>query len=242
MAADAAYQDIYIAATIVIFALSSVLLKKLTNRGAVAGALLAYLIYLGTDLQGLLALFLFFAFGTAVSSWKKGIKKRLKVHQGDEGRRDIENVLANAGMAGILALLALLLPEHQSFFQIAVAASFATSCSDTFSSELGNVYGRQYFHILSFEPAEAGPDGVISFAGLAFGVAGSAIIAFFSWIASHDSGAFFIILVSGFGGNIIDSLLGGSLQRRGLIDNHQVNFLATASGAVFAMAALMFFT
>jgi uncharacterized membrane protein len=86
----------------------------------------------------------------------------MKLAQENEGKRSIRNVLANGGVAGILSFIAFILPEyHFTLFTMAIA-SFAVACSDTLSSELGNVYGRNYFNIISWKSAPRGVDGAVS--------------------------------------------------------------------------------
>lgn len=44
----------------------------------------------------------------------------------------------------------------------------------------------------------------------------------------------FIVAISGFLGNVMDSVLGASVQQTGWVNNHGVNFLNTLFAALFA--------
>jgi len=44
-----------------------------------------------------------------------------------------------------------------------------------------------------------------------------------------------ITIVSGIFGCTIDSLAGATIERRGIFDNSKTNFVATASGGLFAV-------
>ena len=82
---------------------------------------------------------------------------------------------------------------------------------------------------------ERGLDGIVSFAGLGFGLLGSLLISSVALLFSQNLYAMISIASAGFLGNITDSVLGATLQQRGLLNNHQVNFLATLSSALVAL-------
>ncbi len=88
----------------------SVRAGKLTTAAAVTGGALGLLIYLGCGFTGLTLLALFFGLGTAASSWRVADKRRLGLAEENKGRRTAGQVLANAGVAGGLGLLAWQLP------------------------------------------------------------------------------------------------------------------------------------
>ena len=215
--------------------------KKIDFKGALTGAILALIIFLGGGPEGILALFLFFIFGSFASSWKNDKKKLYKLIQENDGRRGISNVLANGGVAGLLSIVALLLPSSQNLITLMIIASFASACSDTLSSELGNVYGKKYFDILTFKPSKRGLDGAISIPGLWFGLGGSLLIALGTFPFHGEYMIILTITISGFSGNAIDSILGNTLQRMGYINNHQVNFVATLFGSLCCLLLLILF-
>lgn len=233
--------EIIISSAILTAAALAMALKKIDLKGALVGIALAFIIWLGLGELALLALFTFFVLGTLASSWKKGQKSALKLAQENDGRRSIRNVLSNGGVAGILSFIAFILPAYHSIFFTMVIASFAVACSDTLSSELGNIYGHKYFNIISWKSASRGVDGVVSAEGLLVGIVGSAAIAALPMIFQADWRLFAIVTIAGFLGNIVDSILGATLQQKGKLSNHDVNFWATASGALFSLVATISF-
>ncbi len=203
-------------------------------RGAVTGWLAAILMYLGGGLPALSLLGVFFVLGSLATAWNLRQKAALGLAQENRGRRSVANVLANGGAPAFLGLAAWAWPEYSEILECMMAASLASATSDTLSSEMGNVYGSSYYYILGFRPGVRGQDGVISPEGTAFGVMGSVLIALvFGFTAGWGREVAWIAL-AGFAGNLADSILGGSLQRWGYLDNHGVNFFSALAAAGMA--------
>jgi uncharacterized protein (TIGR00297 family) len=104
--------------------------------------------------------------------------------------------------------------------------------ADTLSSELGMIYGKRFFNIITFKKDHRGLDGVISIEGTLIGLAGAFVMAIVFWLYTDWSKALFVITIAGFLGNAIDSVLGALLERKKFIDNNAVNFLNTLTGAL----------
>lgn len=218
-------------------AAAAVLRKKLTPAAGITGMFVGIAIYTGSGLPGLYLLALFFILGTAATSWGKEEKRNIKGSAAHESTRTPGQVIANAGVAAILGLLTLIIPHHYSLFLLLMAASFSSATADTLSSELGMIYGRRFFNILTLKPDQRGLDGVISLEGTLIGIAGSAIIAAAFAITTHmDLRNSSIIVLAGTFGNLADSALGALFERKGMLGNNSVNFLNTAAAALFALA------
>ena len=220
--------------TLLILLLGSVLsytAKKLTLAGAATGALVGLLMYKGAGLMGLMILAAFFISAIWATKWQVAKKTAIGAAEENKGRRTAGQVLANGGVAALLGAATWLFPENTALIQLMIAGSFAAATADTLSSELGMVYGRRFFNILTFKKDQRGLDGVVSLEGTLIGVAGAILIAlvyslFIGWGVS-----FLWIVLAGFTGNMVDSVLGASLERKGWIGNNMVNFLNTAVGA-----------
>lgn len=212
----------------------AILAKKLTVAAAIAGALVCTSIFIGVGWTGVALMTAFFVMGTLVTSWKKKPKEVLGLAQENKGRRTTGQVLANGGAGGVLGLMAIIFPQQASLFLLLVAAAFSSATADTISSELGSVYGRRFYDVLSFRKVQPGPDGVISGEGLLFGIIGSAVIAAIYSIAEGWHQNFAWIVLAGTIGNLADSYLGAILERRQIIGNDAVNFLNTAIATLVA--------
>jgi uncharacterized protein (TIGR00297 family) len=207
---------------------ASIFFKKLTVTAAITGGILGWLIYAGGGYRGLAGIVVFFILGTAATSWKKKKKSSIRANAGHQSTRTTGQVIANAGVAALAGLLAVLFPSSRDLLQLMMAGSLSAAMADTLSSELGMVYGRRFYHILTWKPDEKGQDGVVSLEGLLIGIIGSSVIAL---IANNH---FWVIVIAGTIGNLADSLLGASFERQGRLSNNTVNLLNTLTGALTA--------
>jgi uncharacterized protein (TIGR00297 family) len=192
--------------------------------------------------MGWLGIFLiggFFVLGTAASRWKVHRKARYGVAEERGGQRSWRNVLGNAGVSLVLSLMVIGWPASASVGSVLIAASFAAALSDTWSSEFGNAHGTRFYEVLSGKPGQRGNDGVVSSEGSLAGLIGSGLIAMLYGLFREGASAVVIIGVAGLAGNVTDSLLGATLERRGRLGNHAVNFLATLAGALTALGLLL---
>lgn len=214
---------------VTILAVVSIYLKKVSISGGVAGAIISFFI-LYNNWVNFLLFGLFFVLGSIATKWKFLEKQKLGVAQENEGLRTWVNAVANGGIPAFLSSLALLFPDFTSLTWAATAA-IAAALSDTLSSELGNVYGKRFYDILNFKKGNRGADGVISLEGTLFGLLGSSFVALVFGLIMTEYKAILPIALAGFAGNLCDSYLGATLQRKGWINNHIVNFLNTAFAA-----------
>ena len=212
----------------------SIKAKKLTALAAVTGAFLALFIYIGTGYRGIAMMAVFFLLATLATSFRRDLKDRFGAAEGNYGQRGVGQVLANAGLAALFGASAYLFPDIEKLFSLLTAACFASAAGDTLSSELGTVYGSRFYNILSFRKDMRGKDGVISLEGILAGAAGSLVIAAVYRLGTGDQ-KMMLILISGISGNIVDSMLGASLEDKKLISNDVVNFVNTVAAAAICL-------
>jgi uncharacterized protein (TIGR00297 family) len=206
--------------------------KKLTFGGAMAAFCVGLAVFTGAGFRGLIMLTIFFLLGTLVTNWEKDKKSQFKSKSDRSTKRNVGQVLANGSVPAILGLLAFSFPHHAGLFRLMIAAALSSATADTLSSELGMLYGRWFFNVITFRKERKGLDGVISITGLLIGIAGSAIIAFIYCFVSFSSKNFGLIIVAGTIGNLVDSILGALYERKGLMGNNTVNFLNTVIAAL----------
>jgi len=218
--------------------------RSVTPSGAVAGWLLGTAVYTFQGWRGFLLLLAFVVLGSAATRLGYGHKARSGVAQEAGGRRSARHAVANLGVAAVAAFLAAA-TLHPAPYLAAFAAALATALGDTLSSEVGQLlalrgsrWGRPV-RITDGRPVRPGLDGGVSLAGSVAGVAGSLLVAAIG-LATGLLPATVAAVVAGAGclGNAADSLLGATVERRGLLDNQGVNFAATLVGSVAAALAV----
>lgn len=225
--------------TLIIFTAMFISVKndKLTWGGAITGGMIGYLIFLGAGFTGIAMIGLFFILGTIATSWKINIKEKLGAAEINKGKRTAGQVIANGSVAGILGLISWLSPQQQGgLFQLMMSAALASATADTLSSELGTVYGKRFYNILSFQTDKRGENGVVSIEGFLFGIVGSMLIAFVYAVGFGWSVHVGWIVIAGTLGNVADSILGATLERKGYLKNDSVNLINTFVGAIAALA------
>jgi uncharacterized protein (TIGR00297 family) len=219
----------------------SVKKSKLTLPGAITGGVIGCFIFTGARFTGIAMIGLFFLLGTLATSWKMNTKERMGAAELNKGRRNAGQVIANGGVAGIAGLLCWLFPGQRELFLLMMAASLASATADTLSSELGTIYGKRFYNILGFKPGKRGENGVVSIEGTLIGIAGSLLIAAVFATGFGWNRQFNWIVVAGTFGNIADSLLGATLERKQYLKNDAINFINTLIAAFTVVVLEKFF-
>jgi uncharacterized protein (TIGR00297 family) len=217
-----------------VIVVSSIVTKKLTIAGALTGATLAILIFIGSRYTGIAMLAAFFVLGTVATVWGKEEKVFIKIQQDQATKRNAGQVLANGGAAALAGILIYFFPVKAGLLRIMMTGSLASAMADTLSSELGMIYGRRFYNIITWRKDERGLDGVISLEGTLIGILGSALIAVIYAIGFGWDSGFAIIIIAGTTGNLADSILGALWERKHYLNNNAVNFLNTFIAALAA--------
>jgi uncharacterized protein (TIGR00297 family) len=202
-----------------------------------AAGLIGGVVYLADHYRGVFLLLLLFIISVIATSHKKHVKLALHPQLLEAKGRTAGQVFANGGIAALCALLSLTYPLFSPIFMVMMAASLASALADTLSSELGIIYGRRFFNILSLKPDVKGMDGVVSMEGTFIGALGAFLVGVcFSGLTSVAV----IIGIAGMLGNLFDSVIGATLERNGLIGNNFVNFLNTLFAALIGFMLFLF--
>ncbi|HLH06087.1 MAG TPA: DUF92 domain-containing protein [Terriglobales bacterium] len=215
----------------ILFGIFGYLSRGVNKSGAVAGTLVAFLLYFAAGPPAFLTLL-----GVFILTWittRIGYLRKAGMGLAENRRgRNAKQVLANVGAAAAFAILGIIAPV----LRIAAAASLVEAAADTASSECGQAVGRRAYLITSGHRVDIGTDGGISVPGTVAGLVAAfmiaALAASVAWIGKSDVT---VIAIAGFLGTVFDSLLGATVQRRGLISNNGVNFASTVVAALLAI-------
>jgi uncharacterized protein (TIGR00297 family) len=210
-------------------------LGTVTRSGMVAGFCIGLLTWTFAGWRGFAVLLAFFLLGTASTRMGRARKEIAGLAQDP---RTARHALANCGVAVVLAFLAAASPVPGPFL-LALVCAYATAAFDTVSAEIGEAYGGRPVLITTFRPVPAGTDGAISWIGTGAGLAAALVTGgVAAWLGLVEPRLLWIVLVAGFLGSTADSILGATLEARGLMDNHAVNFSNTLIGALAGLALL----
>lgn len=237
---------------------------SLTITGAAAAFVVGLAIYFGFSLNGLILLGIFFISSSIWSKYKSTKKAILEEKLAKGATRDWRQVFANGGTAALIGLIHCY--DVSSLWIVAFAVALASANSDTWASEIGSLSKKDPIDIRTFTRIDRGTSGAISLLGSVAALAGSFLIAVFSFWLFHLNLVFlFIIFIFGFLGNVIDTLFGAFYQQKyqcpncaivterkvhckrptvrikGLtfVDNDMVNFLSGFIAVLLTIAAIL---
>ncbi|MEM8962176.1 MAG: TIGR00297 family protein [Acidobacteriota bacterium] len=217
-------------------AVPAYLAKSVSLSGMIAGWIIGVMIWTFGGWQSFLLLLAFFVAGTAATKLGYRRKAKEKLAQEAGGRRGAKHALANTSVAAVAAVFAMITP-HETIYFLAFAAAFATALGDTLGSEIGQLYGRRTFLITTLKPVPRGTEGAVSLEGTLAGLAGSIAIATLGWATGlYPVLGIVVVSIAAFLGTTLESVIGATLEKRGLLDNEAVNFLNTLTGALLAVA------
>ncbi len=217
----------------VVFAALARWVRGVSFGGAIAGAAVCFLLYLGAGFGAFAALVSVFALTWISTRFGYRRKEKLGTAEKLDGRTALQ-VLANlavaAGCAGLSALTG-----RKAVFLLALSAALSEAAADTVSSELGQARSAKARLITTWEEVSAGTDGGVSWAGTVAGIAAAAVVSLMCVVTGLVTLKWLgISIIAAVAGMIADSFLGALLERRKLLNNDAVNFLGTLVAAATA--------
>lgn len=215
------------------FAITARLLRGVTSSGAVAGGVVCLLLMLAAGWGGFAALGTVFIMTWVATRIGYPRKQQLGSAERHAGR-SAGQVLANLGVPALAALLYMAL--HDPRLLVAMGAALSEVAADTLSSEIG-VLGGTPLLLTTWRAVPAGTDGAITWLGTLIAILAALVVSLVCAVTRVFAAGYFLpCAAAGMVGTVADSLLGATLERKGVLNNNGVNFLATACAASLALA------
>ncbi len=197
-----------------LIAVPSYWLEYLTADGAFWTAITAVTVVVFGGWFWLIAILMFFLSSSILT---KMLASRSMVKSGEA--RDSRQVLANGGVPMLVAIANRFLPGFYGIdWLLAYITALAVVNSDTWSTEIGTLNPSDPVNILNFKPMRKGSSGAISPVGTLGGLLGAAFIALLVLFKGYPLSTFTAVTLLGMLGNLIDSLLGATVEARYLCE------------------------
>ncbi len=198
-------------------------------KGGIGAVIIGAIVSIFGNLNWLVLLIIFAMSSQIATKYKFQEKKERKMQEGERGERRISNVVYGGAIGVTVAILNGIHLFNFPYF-VAFASAFAAITSDTFASEIGIIDTKTYL-ITTLKRCQTGINGGISRVGTLASILGSVIISSCYGILSISGGVdiyyVLIILVSGFLGCQLDSILGALFENRKKMTKGEVNLSAS---------------
>ena len=216
-----------------ILSLSALKAKIADESGLMSATLIGLITIVYTDIRYFLVLLAFYVIGSAVTKYRYSLKAERGIAEQAGGARGFANVFSNSLPALFFAM------NYGVFkmdvFSVAFTASVATALGDTMASEVGKTADKVYL-ITNFKRVKPGESGGISLIGEVSAFLGCFIVSFTAFLLGIvNLKGLIIATIFGFIGVHVDSFLGATLEKKGVLNNAGVNLFATLSSGLLAL-------
>jgi len=234
-----------VAATAVL-ALLAVKGRALTPTAGAVAAGFGVVIVVSVGFPYLILLVLFVGASFLATRYRIEEKRGRNLQEGLAGERGVSNVLAHIVIPTALALLGGFGFGAPSTIAILYSSALSFAAADTLASEFGVLAGRAR-SILTFREVAPGTNGGISGRGEAFAMASAVATAvvglglFEVFGSPIGSLPLFLlaVIVAGFLGCQVDSVLGEALENRGWLTKGSTNFFGMLSSIAIALGLVL---
>jgi uncharacterized protein (TIGR00297 family) len=228
--------------------------KILTRGGMIAGWMSGVPIFLAFGWPGFAILFLFMAVQDLLVrfAWREATRRNRSINDRKLTPKTFGAIFLPSMLATVMAVIVLFSsnPTTQFLCQLAFMASFATLLGDLTSTELGQVYGKRTFQLITLERVRSGTRGGVSVEG---SIAGGVAVLFWTLlsygffrvggfvITLHEVGVkdIIILVFASLLANHIESVIGGVMAQFQRKPNKQAMSMI---GGVIGVLLAIFFT
>lgn len=185
-------------------------LRFLTKDGAAGAIILGTFVYGFGGVKWTFPVMTFFILSSILSKIRTNRNKEVEERFEKSGNRNLGQVLANGGLGGLILITESYLQTGWLYFLFVL--NFAAVCSDTWGTEFGTMWRTRTISVRNFRTVPQGLSGGISFPGTIGALVGALMVVISSYYWIPDFFIFVNLVVLGFGGSVVDSLLGEFLQ------------------------------
>lgn len=186
--------------------------KFLKKDGAFGALILAFFLYGFGNIKWIMPILVFFILSSLLSKVRYIKNSNVDLFFEKSGVRDITQVFANGGIAIIFIVLEFFFKEPLYYYLY--IAYISCACADTWATEIGTYFKTTTYSIKNLKKIEQGVSGGVSVLGTLGAISGALIVALSSifWIPLTQYNFMIIIVVGGFLGSLVDSVLGATYQ------------------------------
>lgn len=191
-------------------ALVSYGLRLLTFSGALAAFALAVPIFGYGGWMWAVPMATFFVLSSLLSKVGRVRKKQYDLVFEKGSHRDAAQVLANGGVAGVIAVMYAVTGQVNLYPFFCTA--LATAAADTWATELGTLSRRTPRLVTTGRTVPAGTSGGVTIVGLVSALLGALGVALSGWFFYGGWAMVLVVVFCGLLGSLLDSLLGATVQ------------------------------
>ena len=238
---------------IVVVAIASMAIALVARRqkildlgGAVLSFVICFIIGTLAHWSWFVLLLIFVAGSYLATRFAFRYKIYIGVQEGTAGTRSETNVISNGSIPSLVAIMYFFEIINVEEAIIGFTTSLAVAAADTIASEIGVLSGDAVLITSPSKRVAPGTNGGITVIGTVSALLSSICMTFISLIVifavdfgnfSEIFGAIFVIIpaIMGFIGCQIDSVLGATLENRGIIGKGGVNFISIGISTAFSI-------
>lgn len=218
-----------------VLAVAAILTRALDYKGIFIGLALAYITLITQNVYWLIILLGFFVVATWATRCHEKRKLRYKTEK--QRIRTVKHVLANGGVAVLMASFGYVYGLPIFFFGF--IGALATATADTLSSEIGMLSKKAPRLITTFKHVPTGTEGAVSLLGTAIAFVAAGFIGVLGLLVLNSYKIVVIAIAVGAIGCFIDSYIGATLETKGYVKNWGTNLIATTSGGLLGLTAAL---
>jgi uncharacterized protein (TIGR00297 family) len=180
----------------------------------------------------LLMVFTLAGLATTKAHYKEKVAKGLQ--EGQRGERTHKNVLGVGIPPCSIAVVSFFLGgDYSDILNIAFISTLAVAAADTIASEIGTRDSRVWM-ITTGKRVEPGINGGISVLGTISSLIASFLISLLAMVMIEQSVSILVLIPTAAGmlGNILDSIVGATLENNGHISKYGNNCITAIAGAI----------